>query len=314
MRKTPSLSGGMKVWRARGVQNPLNRTMYHLFNQMLPLGKYSTAKLFNETTIIGHLYQKSFGGIPSDIDTSSDLFRRMELATRPTVSAAQCGKFDTAASAGDGAWYAWCVRLLQKLRGRPGAAGLSYGISTWDNWSKRLANEYNISTVLYDCYCTEANCGATPSLEGYLAPSKRQAICVGGEDFVGNGGEVFEKMAKHLSLRPSSGTLVKIDVEGSEWAALQSLSDEDLQKIDMLNLKVYFCDKPKETIADEVIGIPEQALILERLRTFFELTARSPKKFEDSLGSTEAKLCSKSHGWASLSYINKLRLAELVAR
>ena len=54
--------------------------------------------------------------------------------------------------------------------------GLSYGISTWDNWSKHLASKYGFKTVLYDCYCTPATCGETPSLEGYKVPNVRVPV------------------------------------------------------------------------------------------------------------------------------------------
>ena len=47
-----------------------------------------------------------------------------------------------------------------------------------DSWSKRLSEVYEVPTVLYDCFGTEANLGHTPSLGGYPAPMERREMCL----------------------------------------------------------------------------------------------------------------------------------------
>jgi len=312
------LDKALRFWAQRGVAMPLNRMMYHLFNQLTPLKAYSIQQLFDTATVVGKLYSTSFAGTPTPNLTSSQLVIRIAAATRPASGIAeQCGGLDTAASSGEGAWYAWCKKLLSRLLSGEAVknrVGLSYGISTWDNWSKRLANEYGVRTLLFDCYCTTENCGPTPSLEGYKTPNTRIAKCVAGEKFSLEGRD-FETLSSRLSTLTVNSAFLKLDVEGSEWGSLRRLTDADLRKIDILNLKVYFCGKPQETVSDDVIGMPERVAILERLAKHFLVTARSPSNPKLWLGPTDHNLCGHSDktGWASISYASRERVSEALA-
>merc|ERR1712113_1365911 len=127
------------------------------------------------------------------------------------------------------------------MRSDESLVGFSYGIDTWDSWSKRLANIYGIATVLYDCFATAAKLGRTPSLEGYEPPCLRKEICISDTTKTDNDGRQFESFSAHLAPRGPRGTLLKIDVEGNEWLPLQSVSDSDLNKIDLLDVQFYPC-------------------------------------------------------------------------
>jgi hypothetical protein len=54
--------------------------------------------------------------------------------------------------------------------------GHSYGINTWDPWSKMLANEFDMETTLYDCFKTKPFTG--PSAD-YHRSYSRLNMCVG---------------------------------------------------------------------------------------------------------------------------------------
>jgi hypothetical protein len=49
--------------------------------------------------------------------------------------------------------YSWCIRALRDNDAHE-LLGLSFGVLTWDKWSKRMSNEYSIPSLLFDCYTT----------------------------------------------------------------------------------------------------------------------------------------------------------------
>jgi len=240
---------------------------------------------------------------------------RIDWATRPTVSAKTCGGFDTEATNGPGAASWWCRRVLDAAvagMGDNGLVGLSYGIFTWDTWSKRMSNHYRIPTELYDCYQQIESSPSKEILE-YKAPSRRHEICVDGKTHT-RGGRRFESFAEHMQRRKGKRTVVKMDVEGSEWEALASCSDECLNSIDLLDLEIHLCEEacPKSLLA--------MAVVLERLLDFFEVTGRATgNDLPFDVNSSDDVVCHPRKGdgrvypsTASISYVNKARLAELL--
>jgi hypothetical protein len=267
----------------------------------------------------------------------SGLVDRIANALEPRVLSKDCNGFTDQGNGG--AYYRWCNKVLDQAvehhKQDPQLVGLSYGIFTWDPWSRYLANDYNISTKLYDCYATKPFNGIHAK---YNIPYERNNVCVDGAARVDKDGRKFESFIDHLNTRPRRGTLVKMDVEGSEWAALKSVSDEDLKKIDLLDMEIHFCKsmdgmKPHEKRAE----MEDRVKTLERLTRLFQVTGRDPaapndpdyteankKKGRghdgDYLNRTDDEICGDSMypgpkggrhhaGMLSVSYVNRDRLA-----
>merc|ERR1712083_982348 len=79
-----------------------------------------------------------------------------------------------------------------------------------------------------------------------------------------------------------TGTFVKMDVEGSEWETLEAVSDENLQKMDSLDLELHMCDGIDR--GDRVEILRARVRLLERLGKFFGVTRRSPNMLKDYTG------------------------------
>jgi len=251
----------------------------------------------------------------------SELVDRIERSTAPTVAPERCDGFEDSASNGDGALHVWCRKVLEAAVGigggkgsKPpsGALGLSYGIFTWDSWSRHLSNNFKVPTVLYDCYATAATLGDTPALEGYKAPSRREEICLSGSERT-EGGKKFQSLGQHLAPRGTRGTLVKIDIEGSEWSALRGLTDEELGKMDLLDLQIYLCHALPPDPVERRAKLLQRVALLERLVALFGVTARAPQS-RRYRGRTDDELCgSKRSSYPdviSISYVNLARLAD----
>jgi hypothetical protein len=204
--------------------------------------------------------------------TSSALANRVAAALTPRVNSSDCGGFIDQGNGG--AFYRWCSNVLNAslARNKGNLLGLSYGIFTWDSWSRRLSNEYNVSTRLYDCYTTKPLQGVHAQ---YTVPYERHDVCVGGTQRVDADGRKFEALHDHLKVRPARGTFVKMDVEGSEWEALKHVSDDDLRKIDLLDMEIHFC-KAMGDVKDRNLELVDRIKTLERLTQIFHVTGRDP--------------------------------------
>jgi len=247
----------------------------------------------------------------------SELADRLERATLPTLTSEACEGLDKDASNGDGALHHWCLKVLQDGVDRKeelNLVGLSYGIATWDDWAKRLAESYVIQTELFDCFATTSNSGATPSLEGWKVPTKRHDVCVSGHEKL-DGSRRFEPLAAQLHGRGPRGTLLKMDVEGAEWEALGAVEDEELQKVDLFDLQIYLCGGPLASGGEErARGLRERVQVLERLARIFYVVARAPEKGSLFRGKEDADLCGGGMRYPdtiSMSYVNRQRFAEV---
>lgn len=69
LQHAPQLEQAMALWAKRGVQAPLDRIGYHLFNSNTDLSRKSQHELFDITTTVGFLYSKSFA--PATVEKPS---------------------------------------------------------------------------------------------------------------------------------------------------------------------------------------------------------------------------------------------------
>lgn len=60
LKEAPSLQEGLAMWAERGVEAPLDRTAYHLYNGALHLSTWKRSDFLNESTVLGELYRRSF--------------------------------------------------------------------------------------------------------------------------------------------------------------------------------------------------------------------------------------------------------------
>jgi hypothetical protein len=223
-------------------------------------------------------------------------FHRMELTTQinelttPSKLALDvCGTYDTTATRGAGSGYAWCNAALkdavQDRKVSDKAIGLSFGADTWDQWSKTLANDYNMYTVLFDCFArleTYNNFGAQ-----YKTPYLRYETCLGPQtewkqySFGTQGGHRalhftdWKDTLKSAGLAnaPPMSLIVKIDTEGSEWETLEQMSDFELNRILLLDMEIHWCLAKHDNILGNIYKrrIEKQ---IARLHQLFYVTGR----------------------------------------
>jgi len=163
--KNMAVKDALETWKE--VPKPLDRIMYHMFNSMYGLSDFTQSELFDNNTMIGHLYVRSFNSdqvpqLPQAVPQRpprrnlTTTLSRFEFATRPTVRQEECGGFDEQASSPspNGMKYAWCRRVLRKIKRKTEhAMGLSYGDTSKSNdrWMQSLLDEYSVPNVLHDC-------------------------------------------------------------------------------------------------------------------------------------------------------------------
>lgn len=208
--------------------------------------------------------------------SGNKLVNRIANALKPRIQAKNCDDFYEQGHGG--AFYRWCNKVLKAAvkhnKTDPQLLGLSYGIFTWDPWSRYLANDFGIKSKLYDCYATKPLQGVH---DKYKVQYERFPVCVSGTNFVDKDGRKFEAFQDHLKDRPARGTLVKMDVEGAEWETLKKVSDEDLKKIDLLDMEIHFCKhmdglSPAQRRAE----VADRVNTLERLTHIFHVAGRDP--------------------------------------
>jgi len=117
---------------------------------------------------------------------------------------------------------------------------------------------------------------------------------------------------------------VKLDVEGSEWDVLEATTDDQLRKIDLLDMEIHFCEMLSGDKEEELL---RRADILERLLDIFAVSAREPSPWRlwtgtkpgfavenicTGRGGSEYDATEKGlpmHWMASVSYVNRKHLA-----
>jgi len=103
--------------------------------------------------------------------------------------------------------------------------------------------------------------------------------------------------------------MVKIDIESAEWEALESMKDEDLAKVAMLDLQIYLCrDLPHD---DRRTALDRRIRLLERLTELFHVVARAPAHTSAFRGVADNEICSdKFPQTVSATYVNKVSLQQ----
>jgi hypothetical protein len=245
-----------------------------MFSKLVCLGLVTTAgaSTSNDAEVLLQVAASPNKSSPNK--SGSALADRIAAVLTPRVTSNDCGGFVDQGQGG--AFYRWCSSVLNASVARnskdKNLLGLSYGIFTWDSWSRRLSNEFNVSTKLYDCYTTAPFKGVNAD---YKTPYDRHDVCVAGTKHVDMDGRQFEALHDHLSVRPARGTFVKMDVEGSEWEALKHVTDDDLKKIDLLDMEIHFC-KEMGGVKDHQAELADRIKTLERLTQIFHVTGRDP--------------------------------------
>ena len=130
-------------------------------------------------------------------------------------------------SADDGG-YLMCENLLGNLD-----AGYSYGVGRNDDWGCDVSRRYQVPVHQYDCFDP-----ARPTCEGGLYVFHN--VCLGprAEE---KESRVFDTLESQITRNGHAGQqlVVKIDIEGAEWEALDAAPDALLASIPQLAMELH---------------------------------------------------------------------------
>ena len=153
-------------------------------------------------------------------------FRRVLFAELRPVPLANCA-MERFGNGHDGG-YLMCENLLTAIDG-----AYSYGIEGRDEWGCAIAGKVDVPVHQYDCFVT-------------TRPACQQGRFVFHEECVGDtavdsAGRVFESLANQVIRNGDAGKrlVIKMDVEGAEWAALAKVPDDMLAAIDQLVVEFH---------------------------------------------------------------------------
>lgn len=216
-----------------------------------------------------------------------------------------CGSLDTHASMGWGAYYAWCLSALQTSKSD--LVGFSYGIYTFDHWSRELANTYGIQTRLYDCFATEDT--VKPLLQ-YKVPYRRFPVCISHRKYTDiKTGRQYETLWDHLEGYHDLQVAVKLDVEGAEWDVIHNTPNYIFSKILFLDIEFHFCRVQSMPSHYQTADTTERDRIfdsvLSKLSTFFYITDRAPNNHTWIRDTAAQCNTPNTVTMLSVSYINK---------
>jgi hypothetical protein len=170
------------------------------------------------------------------------------------VTLSRC-QFERFGEPNDGG-YLMCSNLLSEAK-----SAYSYGISGYDGWGCDVSRKFGIPVHEYDCFdLRQPNCGNAEAIF--------HGECVGGERKVDQG-RVFDTVTNQLGKNGDTDRrlVVKMDVEGSEWESLSSMSDAALQRIDQLVVEFHHYDRPFTPLF--FIMNEEPLPMVRRLKTVF---------------------------------------------
>lgn len=131
--------------------------------------------------------------------------------------------------------YILCGNLLGNVM-----AGYSYGISGYDGWGCEVSTQLKIKIHQYDCFDTRLP-KPCPGGDTEFHPE-----CVAPKSFI-ESERIFDSMAGQFKKNRDVGKqlVVKMDVEGAEWDALEQASDETLDQIDQLAIEMHYVENPQ---------------------------------------------------------------------
>jgi len=129
--------------------------------------------------------------------------------------------------------YLMCENLMGEAR-----SAYSYGIDGRDEWGCDVAQQLGAAVHEYDCFnLTRPACGQGPLLF--------HEECVGAASETIDG-RPYGTLADQIQRNGDAGRrlVVKIDVEGAEWASLRNAPDDLLDRIDQLAIELHGTDDP----------------------------------------------------------------------
>jgi hypothetical protein len=129
--------------------------------------------------------------------------------------------------------YLMCESLMDAAR-----SGYSYGIDARDDWGCDIAQQLGTPVHEYDCFnLTRPACS-----RGSLMFHEE---CVGAAPETIDG-RPYDTLASQIARNGDAGRrlIVKIDVEGAEWASLRAAPEEILDRIDQLAIEFHGTDDP----------------------------------------------------------------------
>lgn len=145
----------------------------------------------------------------------------------------------------------WCNLAFEETQD---AIAFSFGIEERDLYSEYVSKHFGLKTYLYDCFIEPEKSppmaktapNGTRKCDNYdghcyETPYESFRVCVGKTETTIQGRQytTFKTLLENLD--PLS-VHVKIDIEGSEWAVLESLlaNAEDLAKVRTLDMEIHF--------------------------------------------------------------------------
>jgi hypothetical protein len=128
--------------------------------------------------------------------------------------------------------YLMCENLVSNAQ-----AAYSYGIDGRDEWGCEVSRQLQKVVHEYDCFNL-----TRPICERGTFQFHEE--CVGGEASVKEGRR-FDTLSGHLARNGDSGKhlIVKMDVEGAEWASLWATPDSIFARIDQLVIEFHGTDR-----------------------------------------------------------------------
>lgn len=128
--------------------------------------------------------------------------------------------------------YLVCGNLLADVK-----AGYSYGISGYDGWGCDVATRFRIPVHQFDCF----------DLRQPVCPgggTQFHAECVGPVSLRDGADRIFGTMKEQFMANGDADRrlVVKIDVEGGEWAIFAHMEESVLSRIDQLVVEFHGAD------------------------------------------------------------------------
>jgi hypothetical protein len=152
--------------------------------------------------------------------------------------------------------YLMCGNLLGDVE-----AGYSYGISGYDGWGCEISRAHDVPVHQYDCFnTTRPWC--------LFGDTIFHEECVGDTTETVDG-RFFDTVKNQLAKNGdhTDRIVLKIDVEGAEWASLMAMSDDILRQTDQMAVEFHWA----ENDAADWVSDERYLRLVSRLRTHFEV-------------------------------------------
>lgn len=173
----------------------------------------------------------TFGAaLPAGCNAARLELRQAMLAELQPVALKNC-TLKRFGSANDGG-YLMCENLLRNLD-----AGYSYGVGHNDDWGCEVARRYQVPVHQYDCFDP-----ARPACEGGTFVFQSECLGPRAEE---RESRVFDTLDNQIRKNGHAGRqlVVKIDIEGAEWDAIEAAPDELLASIPQLAMELHGSDE-----------------------------------------------------------------------